>query len=77
MTIDNLIDQFVEDLNSEVLRCWANTLGVEINPPILDDMAQLIGPSLKVADYAHPGSDKLVREVLSENITPGGIDVHS
>lgn len=34
-------------------------------PPILDDMAQLIGPSLKVADYAHPGSDKLVREVLS------------
>lgn len=33
-------------------------------PPILDDMAQLIGPSLKVADYAHPGSDKMVSGVL-------------
>ena len=33
-------------------------------PPILDDMAQLIGPGLKVADYAHPGSDKMVEGVL-------------
>lgn len=33
-------------------------------PPILDDMAQLIGPGLKVADYAHPGSDKMVSGVL-------------
>ncbi|MBN2883485.1 MAG: class II aldolase/adducin family protein [Clostridia bacterium] len=34
-------------------------------PPILDDLAQLIGPSLRVADHAHPGSDKMVR-VVSE-----------
>ncbi len=33
-------------------------------PPILDDMVQLIGPSLKVADYAHPGSEKMVNGVL-------------
>ena len=33
-------------------------------PPILDDMAQLIGSGLKVADYAHPGSDKMVEGVL-------------
>jgi L-fuculose-phosphate aldolase len=33
-------------------------------PPILDDMVQLIGPGLKVADYAHPGSDKMVEGVL-------------
>ncbi len=33
-------------------------------PPILDDMAQLIGPGLKVAEYAHPGSDKMVAGVL-------------
>jgi len=33
-------------------------------PPILDDMAQLIGPGLKVADYAHPGSEKMVTGVL-------------
>ncbi len=33
-------------------------------PPILDDLAQLIGPSLRVADHAHPGSDKMVRVVL-------------
>ena len=32
-------------------------------PPILDDLAQLIGPSLRVADHAHPGSDKMVRVV--------------
>ncbi|MDX1357229.1 MAG: class II aldolase/adducin family protein [Clostridia bacterium] len=33
-------------------------------PPILDDMAQLIGPGLKVADHAHPGSDRMVEGVL-------------
>lgn len=32
-------------------------------PPILDDLAQLIGPSLRVADHAHPGSDKMVKVV--------------
>lgn len=34
-------------------------------PPILDDMAQLIGPGLKVADYAHPGSEEMVLGVLA------------
>lgn len=33
-------------------------------PPILDDMAQLIGPGLRVAEYANPGSDKMVEGVL-------------
>jgi L-fuculose-phosphate aldolase len=33
-------------------------------PPILDDMAQLIGPSLRVADYALPTTRKLVRTTL-------------
>lgn len=32
-------------------------------PPILDDLAQLIGPSLRVADHAHPGSEKMVKVV--------------
>ncbi len=30
-------------------------------PPILDDMAQIIGPSIQVADYALPGTSKLVK----------------
>ena len=30
-------------------------------PPILDDMAQIIGPSVRVADYALPSTKKLVR----------------
>ena len=29
-------------------------------PPILDDMAQIIGPSVRVADYALPSTKKLV-----------------
>lgn len=29
-------------------------------PPILDDMAQIIGPSLRVADYALPGTKKII-----------------
>lgn len=32
-------------------------------PPILDDLAQLIGPSLRVAEHANPGSDKMVSVV--------------
>lgn len=30
-------------------------------PPILDDMAQIIGPTVRVAEYAHSSTDKIVR----------------
>ena len=30
-------------------------------PPVLDDMAQIIGPSVRVADYALPSTKKIVR----------------
>jgi L-fuculose-phosphate aldolase len=33
-------------------------------PPILDDMVQLIGPSVRVADYALPNTKKIVRKTL-------------
>ena len=33
-------------------------------PPILDDVAQLIGPSVRVADYALSGTDKIVRKTM-------------
>ncbi len=33
-------------------------------PAILDDVAQLIGPSVRVADYALPSSKKIVRETM-------------
>jgi L-fuculose-phosphate aldolase len=33
-------------------------------PPILDDMAQIIGPSVRVADYALPNTRKIVRKTL-------------
>jgi L-fuculose-phosphate aldolase len=33
-------------------------------PPILDDMAQLIGPSIKVADYAISGTKWIARKVV-------------
>ncbi len=33
-------------------------------PPILDDMAQIIGPSLRVADYALPGTAKIVKATM-------------
>jgi len=33
-------------------------------PPILDDMAQLIGPSLRVADYALPGTAKIIKATM-------------
>jgi L-fuculose-phosphate aldolase len=33
-------------------------------PPILDDMAQIIGPSVRVADYALPNTQKIVRKTL-------------
>lgn len=29
MDMDDLIDQFVEDLEFDVLVCWADTLGIE------------------------------------------------
>jgi len=36
--IDDIIDQFVEDLDFEVLETWAKILEVEVNYPPLDDM---------------------------------------
>jgi L-fuculose-phosphate aldolase len=33
-------------------------------PPILDDMAQIIGPSVRVADYALPNTKGIVRKTL-------------
>ncbi|MBU0927818.1 MAG: class II aldolase/adducin family protein [Spirochaetes bacterium] len=33
-------------------------------PPILDDLAQIVGPSIRVADYSLPGSRKMARTVL-------------
>ena len=33
-------------------------------PPILDDMAQIIGPSVRVAEYALPGTKKIVRKTV-------------
>jgi L-fuculose-phosphate aldolase len=33
-------------------------------PPILDDMAQILGPSVRIADYALPGTKKIVKATL-------------
>lgn len=33
-------------------------------PPILDDMAQLLGPSVRVADYALPNTKKIVKATI-------------
>ena len=33
-------------------------------PPILDDMVQIIGPSVRVADYALPSTKKIVRTTI-------------
>lgn len=33
-------------------------------PPILDDMVQIIGPSIRVAKYALPGTKKIVKETM-------------
>jgi L-fuculose-phosphate aldolase len=33
-------------------------------PPILDDVAQLIGPGVRVADYALPSTSKIVRKTM-------------
>ncbi|GKX29992.1 hypothetical protein SH1V18_24720 [Vallitalea longa] len=33
-------------------------------PPLLDDMVQILGPSVRVADYALPGSKKLVKGAI-------------
>ena len=38
MDIDDLIDQFISDLDFEVVVVWANILEVEVNPPPLGDM---------------------------------------
>lgn len=37
MKLDNLIDQFVEDLASEALKHWASILNVEYHEPTCDD----------------------------------------
>ncbi len=34
-------------------------------PPILDDMVHLIGPTIRVAEYALPSTEKLVRNAIS------------
>lgn len=33
-------------------------------PAILDDLAQIVGPSVRVADYALPGTGKLARKTI-------------
>src|ERR1019366_7816215 len=33
-------------------------------PPILDDMVQIIGPTIRVADYARSSTDKIVRTTV-------------
>lgn len=33
-------------------------------PPILDDMAQIIGPSVRVAEYALPSTKKIVKKTI-------------
>ena len=33
-------------------------------PPVLDDLAQIVGPSVRVAEYALPGTKKMGRGVL-------------
>ena len=33
-------------------------------PPILDDVAQIIGPSVRVADYALPSTNKIVKVTM-------------
>jgi len=33
-------------------------------PPILDDLAQIVGPSVRVADYALPGTKRTVKGAL-------------
>lgn len=43
--------------------CTVAAAGREL-PPILDDMAQILGPSVRVADYALPTTRKLVKATL-------------
>jgi L-fuculose-phosphate aldolase len=44
----------------------ASTLAVARRevPPILDDMVQIIGPSIRVADYALPSTRKIVKATM-------------
>ena len=35
-----------------------------ILPPVLDDQAQLIGPDVRVAEYAHSSTDKIVENTI-------------
>lgn len=34
-------------------------------PPVLDDFAQIVGPSLRCADYALPGSSSMARRSVA------------
>ena len=36
--IDDIIDQFIEDIDFDILIAWAKFLNVEVNYPPLDDM---------------------------------------
>ena len=33
-------------------------------PPVLDDLAQIVGPTLRVADYSLPGSKRMGKAVV-------------
>jgi len=37
-TIEDAIDQFIEDMDFDTLLIWANTLDVEVNYPPVGDM---------------------------------------
>ena len=43
--------------------CTVAAARVEV-PPILDDMVQIIGPTARVADYALPGTKKMIKAVI-------------
>lgn len=68
-----------KDLHSEIYRKRKNINAVihthQVNastvaaarrevPPILDDMAQIIGPGVRVADYALPSTKRIVRKTV-------------
>ena len=44
--------------------CVASVLGDEEIPPYLEDMAQIIGPSIRVSPHALTGSEQLIESVI-------------
>ena len=49
----------------EVVRIRPRAIrGEPVDRPILDDLAQIVGPSVRVADYALPSTKKLVRNTI-------------